>query len=96
MQVQFLIPGKHETIDLTAYSGNVKIGFYGESTVSNADNDLFVDNVQVRAIPATPVFTVSPTSQDFGSLQIGTLSAAQQFTVSNTGGGTLSVTSKPL
>jgi len=26
------------------YTGNIKIGFYGESTVSNADNDLHIDN----------------------------------------------------
>ncbi len=44
--------GQIITISLAAYSGNVKIGFYGESTVSNADNDLFVDNVEVRQIPA--------------------------------------------
>lgn len=36
-------------IDLSAYSDTVKFGFYGSSTVSNADVDLFVDNVEVRA-----------------------------------------------
>lgn len=40
--------GESVVIDISAYSGNtVLIGFYGESTVSNADNDLFVDNVSV-------------------------------------------------
>ena len=37
--------GQHEIIDLTGYTGVVMLGFYGESTVSNGDNDLFVDNV---------------------------------------------------
>ena len=46
--------GDHITINLASYSGVVKFGFYGESTVSNADNDLFVDNVQVRQPPAGP------------------------------------------
>jgi len=41
--------GEEIVIDLAAYSGIVKIGFYGESTVTNADNDLFVDNVTVGA-----------------------------------------------
>ncbi|MHC1736587.1 MAG: T9SS type A sorting domain-containing protein [Ignavibacteriaceae bacterium] len=39
------------SIPLTGYTGDVMIGFYGESTIDNADNDLFVDNVQVREIP---------------------------------------------
>jgi len=43
--------GSHIIIDLTAYNGIVKIGFYAQSTVSNADNDLFIDNVKVIAIP---------------------------------------------
>lgn len=39
------------TLSLLDYSGVVKFGFYAESTVSNADNDLFVDNITVEAIP---------------------------------------------
>ena len=39
--------GQHEVISLAGYTGIVKIGLYGESTVSNADNDLFVDNFSV-------------------------------------------------
>ncbi len=40
--------GTHVTIPLTGYTGVVKFGFYGESTISNADNDLFIDNVRIR------------------------------------------------
>jgi hypothetical protein len=40
--------GEHVTIDLTGYTGIVRIGFYGESTVTNADNDLFIDNVKIK------------------------------------------------
>lgn len=40
--------GEHISIDLSAYSGqNAYIAFYGESTVSNADNNLHIDNVLV-------------------------------------------------
>ena len=38
--------GEHVSIDLSSYVGqNVRIAFYGESTVSNADNNLHIDNV---------------------------------------------------
>lgn len=46
--------GQHVVIDLSSYTGFVKIGFYGESTISNADNDLFIDNVAVTEIPECP------------------------------------------
>ena len=40
--------GQHISIDLSAYSGqNAYIAFYGESTISNADNNLHIDNVLV-------------------------------------------------
>ena len=40
--------GDHITIGLSAYAGkDVRIAFYGESTTSNADNDLHIDNVAV-------------------------------------------------
>lgn len=38
--------GENVVIDLSAYVGqNVRIAFYGESTESNADNNLHIDNV---------------------------------------------------
>lgn len=46
--------GTHVIIPLTAYTGIIKIGFYGESTISNADNDLFIDNVRVIVVPTCP------------------------------------------
>ncbi len=41
--------GDHISIPLTGFRGVVRVAFYGESTssVSNGDNDLFVDNVTV-------------------------------------------------
>ncbi|MGB1294215.1 MAG: choice-of-anchor J domain-containing protein [Flavobacteriales bacterium] len=36
--------GELITIDLASYTGIVKIGFYGESTESNEDNDFFIDD----------------------------------------------------
>ncbi|MBZ0242457.1 MAG: choice-of-anchor J domain-containing protein, partial [Bacteroidales bacterium] len=83
--------GEEITIDLSAYSGIVKIGFYGESTITNAANDLFVDNVTVEEIPSNPVFAVSPESKVYGTINVGE-SSAQTFTISNTGLGTLGIT----
>ena len=40
--------GDHYVIPLDAYTGIKYVAFYGESTVSNADNDFFVDNVRIR------------------------------------------------
>lgn len=40
--------GRTETIDLSAYSGEVRIGFYVESLESNGVVDLSIDNVSVR------------------------------------------------
>jgi hypothetical protein len=46
--------GNHYVINLGAYSGPVRFGFYAQSTASNADNDIYVDNIQVRQPPACP------------------------------------------
>lgn len=38
-------------IPLSDYTGQtIRIGFYGESTISNADNDLFIDNFVIQAV----------------------------------------------
>jgi hypothetical protein len=44
--------GENHIINLDAYTGTVYFAFYGESSVSNGDNDFFVDNVIVRQTPA--------------------------------------------
>ncbi len=41
------LTGQNVMIDLSPYSGIVKIGFYAESLTINTDNDLFVDNVTI-------------------------------------------------
>ncbi len=46
--------GEKIILDLSAYSGVVKIGFYAESTVENADNDLMVNNVIIQTPPSCP------------------------------------------
>lgn len=46
--------GDHIVISLAGYTGQVRFGFYAASTVSNEDNDIFVDNFEVRAVPSCP------------------------------------------
>jgi len=55
------VSGQTITIPLSGYSGMVKIGFYGESTVSDGDNDLFIDNfaiVEAGAPPTPPTSSI--------------------------------------
>lgn len=66
--------GVHITMDLAGYSGTKYVAFYGISTLSDADNDLFVDNVLIRATPAgapDPVTLVSPAAEATGLLKAG-------------------------
>jgi len=83
--------GENHIINLDAYIGTVYFAFYGESTVSGGDNDFFVDNVTVRETPAAPIFSYSPESINFGSVMQGVQTAPQAITITNIGGGELSV-----
>ncbi|MBI9068299.1 MAG: choice-of-anchor J domain-containing protein [Salinivirgaceae bacterium] len=42
--------GDHISINLSAYTGIVKIGFYGESTVTGGDINVFIDNFEISEI----------------------------------------------
>lgn len=44
--------GEHVIIDLSSYTGIIKLGFYAESTVTGGDVNVYVDNVEVKAIPS--------------------------------------------
>ncbi len=85
--------GEHVVINFSGYSGTILVGFYGESTEANADNDLFIDNVLIRQSPTTPQFSVSPLLKEYGNVQIQSTSAPQRFTISNTGIGNFNVSS---
>ncbi|MCF8213131.1 MAG: hypothetical protein K9I86_04495, partial [Cryomorphaceae bacterium] len=54
--------GSHVIIPVpAAWKGNtIKLGWYSQSTVSNADNDVFVDNFEVKAAATCPI-TATPT-----------------------------------
>jgi len=88
--------GLNYSLDLSSYVGTYYFAFYGESTSSNGDNDLFVDNVTLRETPAAPVFTYTPTSINFGMVQQNLPATPVNVIVTNTGGGTLNLSSSDI
>jgi hypothetical protein len=56
--------GSHWILPLDGYTGIKHIAFYGESTVSNADNDFFVDNVRIRLAGQAPDHVTLLTPED--------------------------------
>ncbi|HOY84695.1 MAG TPA: choice-of-anchor D domain-containing protein, partial [Candidatus Syntrophosphaera sp.] len=84
--------GQNYTVALTGLSGVKYFAFYGESSVTgNGDNDLMVDNVVIQSAGAVPTFTITPESHDFGTVEVDA-TASQDFTITNTGGGSLGIT----
>ncbi len=83
------------TISLYDYSGEVKFGFYGESTASNEDNDLFIDNITIEDIPANDL---ALSGLNFNSLGVVGTPQEIEIIVQNNGldlqaaGTTISVT----
>ena len=73
--------GKTYYIDMTSYIGNtVKIGFYGESSVANADNYFHFGNIRIEAVETTTYvdsicegysFHKNGFNVDYSDLQIG-------------------------
>ena len=79
-------------IDLDAHPGLKYIAFYGESTATGGDNDLFVDNVSVRESPLNPIISINPDAWDYETQIINT-TTPKEFTITNTGAGSLDVSS---
>ncbi len=65
--------GEHISLSLAGYTGVVRIAFYGESLLSNADNDLFVDNVKILP-PST-----CPTPTTLGSTAVTAFQATAKW-----------------
>ena len=78
--------GNHWVLPLDAYTGPIYIAFYGESTVSNADNDFFVDNVMVRQTPAGAPEHVTLTAPQDGATGVFPENVTLSWTASMTGG----------
>lgn len=77
-----------QIIDLSAYEDIQYIAF---RLIDDDGYAFYIDDVTIEEIPATPVFEITPLSKDYGNLIVGTVSAAQVFTISNSGGSTLTI-----
>ncbi len=76
------------TVDLSSYVGsNHYIAF--KHANGGTYRTIYIDDFYLEALPVTPIFSVNPTSKDFGSLIANNVSTSQTFTVTNTGVGTL-------
>lgn len=82
--------GQRIFLDLSAYPGYKQIAFYGASSVSNADNDLFVDNISVQLASPTAQLVAQPVSWNAGTVLINT-STTKLVTLTNTGLAALSL-----
>ena len=76
---------------LVAGSNSITTTFSGSKTYPASTSSAIT--VTLTGGTGTPVVTVSPTTLAFGSVTDGTTSPAQTVTVSNTGTGTLNITS---
>lgn len=50
--------GEHVKISLAGYTGMVKIGFYGASSIYNTDYNVYIDNFELSFLPANNVTLV--------------------------------------
>ena len=78
--------GDHLVFPLDSYTGVKYIAFYGESTLSNADNDFFVDNVMIRLTPAGAPEHVTLVSPADGTVDLPPENVVLSWTPSLTGG----------
>ena len=78
-----------QIINLDAYEGIQHIAF---RLIDASGQSLNIDDVRIEEMPTEPLFIYTPTSIDFGSASVDTPTAYQNVTVTNLGGGTLSLT----
>jgi len=78
------------TVDFDLYEGsNAYIAFM--HGLGATYRSIYIDDVLIQAIPTQPIFSVTPSSKDFGIVGVGS-QASQVFTVSNIGVGSLGIT----
>ncbi|MFZ0390338.1 MAG: choice-of-anchor D domain-containing protein [Calditrichia bacterium] len=87
--------GMSASIDLSAYDAETSlyIGFLAWDLPVTGANDynIYIDNLFIGVPPAIPIFGLTPDSADFGVVYVNNTSAYETFTISNDGGGTLTI-----
>jgi hypothetical protein len=73
-------------------AGNLSLRWRFASDSSGQYEGFAIDDISISEASPNPVFSVSPTSKDFGLVEINS-AVYQDFTVTNAGGGTLIVNS---
>lgn len=81
-----------KSVDLSAFTGTIYLRFRG---ITGADytSDMAIDDVWLGEAPTNPQFSIIPDSAGFGQINVGDTSAAQMFTITNNGGGSLIINS---
>lgn len=82
--------GQWATKSVIIPEGTNKLKFVG---ISAYGNNLYLDNIKVEEAPTFPIFSISPESMAYGDIAIGGGSVDQTFTITNTGGQTLTINS---
>jgi len=84
--------GQKVYVNLAGYTGKKYIAFYGESMLSNADNDLFVDNVEIKQASPNAQFVIDNAAWDAGDVLLNA-GSSKVFTITNGGLGSLQISS---
>lgn len=77
-------------------AGIKRLAFYAGSKYSNAENQLFIDNIEVRENPGLPVMNVNPIRLDFGMGLQSNDTQILELTIENSGLGTLNLSTNEI
>jgi hypothetical protein len=81
------------TLSLDAFTGNTIYVAFHQTASGSTYYDFGIDDFLLEAIPAAPIFSYTPTSINFGSVQQNHPATPVNVIVTNTGGGTLNLSS---
>lgn len=84
------------TLSLDAFTGNTIYVAFHQTASGSTYYDFGIDDFLLEAIPAAPIFSYTPTSINFGSVQQNHPATPVNVTVTNTGGGTLNLSSSDI
>ncbi len=86
---------KFEQVNLSAYAGNnVLLRWRDITDATSGAWGTGLDDITIEQIPVNPVATIDPTAWSAGNVVIGTSAqSGNTFTMTNTGSGTLTITS---
>ncbi len=78
-----------QIISLEGYSGNQAIAF---RMIDDDGYSVYIDNVTVEEIPATPIVEINTDPIAFGTVSLNEASDSEIVSIQNIGGGTLNIT----